>query len=464
MDRLVADLERRIDARVWRPGTRVPSIRAAAEDHGVSRFTVVAAYDRLVATGRLESRRGSGFYVREAAAPSPRARREPARGGAMDVAWLLRNMFGQLPAERMPGSGLPPAEWLDADLISAQLRAVGRQKGSRFVDYGVPQGFLPLRTQLSQKLAAAEIEAPPEQIVLTAGATQALDLVARLVLAPGDAVLVDDPAWFLMFGLFAAQGARVVGVPRAADGPDLAALEALIAQHRPRLYVLQSVLHNPTSTSLSAAKAYRVLTLARAHGITVVEDDVYGDLHPGPVARLAQLDQLEHVILIGSFSKTLSANLRVGFAAASPETAARLADLKMLTTLTSPEVNERVVYRVLSEGHYRKHVERLRDRLARARPLALRALERVGLVVPHEPAAGMFLWARARDPERLPDSNRLVDPMLEAGYLIAPGGLFSPEQKPSPWIRFNVATAADAPMLAALGRALNRAGPTPAGP
>jgi DNA-binding transcriptional MocR family regulator len=462
VEQLVNWLSRRIDERVFPKGARLPSIRTMALTQGVSRSTVVAAYERMVALGYLDSRRGSGFYVRERAMPQRSARAPlPMAERPLDVGWLLRNMFRALPADRMPGGGLPPPDWLDGDLIAAQVRAVGRQRGESFLDYGHPQGFIPLRNQLSFKLAEQEIGAEPNQILLTTGATQALDLVARHLVEPGDTVLVDDPAWFLMFGMFSTHGARVIGVPRLADGPDLSALEMLIEAHRPKFYVVHSVLHNPTSTSLSAAKAYRILSLAETHDFMLIEDDVYGDLHPGAASgrgfgavRLASLDQLRRVIYIGSFSKTLGANLRVGYLAGALERVGLLADLKLLTTLTTPELGERVVYRILSEGYYRKHLDRLRLRLDAIREATVRNLESVGFDIEVVPAAGMFLWARAMGPNGPIDTNRVAARMMEEGFVLAPGSLFSPDQLPSPWMRFNVATSQHPGMLDALRRVL----------
>jgi len=465
VSQLVHWVNHRIEERVFRGGGRLPSIRRLAQDRGISRFTVVQAYERLVAMGALESRRGSGFYVREQTRLPPESVRAPSPTSGMDVAWLLRNMFRQLPPQSMPGGGLPPADWLDADLVAARLRAVARQSGTHHLAYGLPQGFLPLRNQLQLKLAEREIAANPQQIVLTAGATQAFDLIARHFIRPGDTVLVDDPAWFLMFGMFAAYGARVIGVPRGVDGPDLEVLERIAMTHKPRFYVVHSILHNPTSFSLSPAKAYRILQLADAYDFAVIEDDVYGDLHPGgsqgrnlPAIRLASLDQLRRVVYVGSFSKTLAANLRVGFLACAPGLAQPLSDLKMLNALTTPEIGERVVYRVLSEGHYRKHVERLRSRLDAVREHTVRNLERVGLSIPNVPAAGMFLWARGSSPSGPLDTNRVAARMMERGYLLAPGSLFSPAQLPSAWMRFNIATSNDPDMLAALARTLEEAG------
>ena len=483
VEQTVSWLRQRIDDRISRPGTRVPSIRALAAERRISRFTVVEAYERLVAHGYLESRRGSGFYVRDVLAraqPASRSRTRsrdarPTDATRIDAQWLVRNMFRDLPTHHMPGSGLPPPAWMDREMLASAVRALGRSmaqddvQSSGLLDYGRPQGFLPLREQLQRKLAGFSVEADPAQIVTTSGATQAFDLIARQFIAPGDTVLVDDPAWFLMFGLFAAHGAHVIGVPRLADGPDMAVLERMVVAHKPRFYVIDSVLHNPTSQSLSSAKAFQVLQLAEQHDFMLVEDDVYADLHPGAGAgrdptraggalRIAALDQLRRVVYVGSFSKTLAANLRVGFLACEAGLAERFADHKMLSALTTPEIGERVVCRILSDGHYRKHVERLRGRFDAARDRALRHIERAGLTVDDPPGVGMFLWARAGRAGSGIDSNALAARLFDQGYLLAPGALFSPSQRPSSMLRFNIATSSNPGMLDALARALQSMG------
>lgn len=464
IDQIVRSVAARIDDRLLRGGARMPSIRSFAVAHGVSPFTVVASYDKLVAGGYLESRRGAGFFVRERL-PMALNATEPAASIAaghpdsglaakpIDVVWLVRNMFRQMPHQHMPGTGVLPSDWLDGAAIANALRAVSRQNPNLLLSYGVPQGFLPLRQQLQHKLAELEIAAAPEQIVTTAGVTQALDLVAREFSRPGDTIFVDDPAWFLMFGSFAALGAKVVGIPRLADGPDVARLAELAAIHKPKLYIINSVLHNPSSTSLSAAKAFQVLKLAEEHDFILVEDDIYCDLHPGsavqPATRLAALDQLQRVIYLGGFSKTMAANLRVGFIATSPERAERLADRKMLSTLTTSDLGERVVYRVLSEGSYRKHADRLRGRLDSVRAKTVRQMERIGLRVEQAAPAGMFVWADAGC-----DTNALAERAMAEHLLLAPGSLFSPTQLPSTFMRLNVAAMQDPGVWRFLERAL----------
>ncbi|SFB97663.1 PLP-dependent aminotransferase family protein [Collimonas sp. OK412] len=449
VEQIVRSIETRISDRLLRTGARMPSIRQFADSHSVSRFTVVEAYDRLVAKGCLESRRGSGFYVRERSpllvergsnsATSLGNHQQPQ---LIDVVWLVRNMHQQAPHKKMPGSGMFPSEWLDADLIANALRSISRQNPAQLLSYGIPQGFLPLRQQLQLKMAELEIAATPEQFVTTTGVTQALDLVARHFTQPGDVILVDDPSWFLMFASFAALGAKVVGVPRLADGPDMAKLAELVALHKPKLYVLVSVLHNPTSTSLSAAKAFQILKLAEEHDFMIVEDDIYCDMHPGsaiqPATRIAALDQLNRVIYMGGFSKTLSPNLRSGFIATSLELAQHFADRKMLTNLTSAEVGERVVYKILSEGHYRKHLDRLRSKLDSVRDRTIRQMERIGMTVDISTPAGIFVWADTGH-----DTNVMAEKALAEGFLLAPGALFSPSQLPSSRMRINVAAMSD---------------------
>ncbi len=469
IDQIVRSVTARIDDRLLRGGARMPSIRAFAAAHAVSAFTVVASYDKLVASGYLESRRGAGFFVREPAAMElnlaqrrPGSRRRAAEGerehgGAkpIDVVWLVRNMFRQMPYGQMPGTGVLPPDWLDGAAIANALRSVSRQHPNLLVSYGVPQGFLPLRQQLQLKFAELEIAAAPEQIVTTAGVTQALDLVAREFTRPGDTIFVDDPAWFLMFGSFAALGAKVVGIPRLADGPDIAQLAELAALHKPKLYIINSVLHNPSSTSLSAAKAFQVLRLAEEHDFLIVEDDIYCDLHPGsavqPATRLAALDQLQRVVYLGGFSKTMAANLRVGYIAASPERAERLADRKMLTMLTTSDIGERVVYKVLSEGLFRKHTDRVRARLDAIRAKTIRQMERVGLTVDVASPAGMFVWADAGC-----DTNVLTEKAMAHNLLLAPGSLFSPRQLPSTRMRLNVAAMQEPAVWRFLERELGK--------
>jgi DNA-binding transcriptional MocR family regulator len=168
----------------------------------------------------------------------------------------------------------------------------------------------------------------------------------------------------------------------------------------------------------------------------IVEDDIYGDLLAGQTTRLATLDQLERVLFVSSFSKTVSASLRVGFLACKYEIAESLTDLKLLTSLTTSEIDERLVYELLTAGYFRKQLDKLRARLRKARGDAVKNLERSGLEIYQEAEDGLFIWAR-RDPSE--NATSLAAGAARQGIMLAPGALFRPQQEASPWLRFNAA-------------------------
>ncbi len=443
VDQIVAALRGAIDARGLRADTRLPSIRQFAKAQGVSRFTVVEAYDRLVAQGYLHSRRGSGFYVAARSTPATDSSQPCSIERAVDTAMLMRNVLASEASSTGYGSGVPPADWLDDEALRRQLRALSREPGAHLTTYGQGLGFAPLREQLRVHLAEVGVACAPDQILLTHGGAQALDLVIRYLLKPGDSVLVDDPGYYNLFGNLKLHGVRLLGVPRGKDGPDLAIAERLAQEARPKAFFTQSVLHNPTGTNLTPAAAFRILQLAERHGFIVVEDDVASDFDPGRAARLATLDQLERVLYLGSFSKTLSASLRVGFLVGKREWIEELTDIKLLSDITTSEFAERVVHRLLTEGHYRRHMQRMRERLARSRDRVLRRMEHAGMEVLCEPAGGLFIWARhpAWD-----NGVELANRAARDGVFLAPGSSFRPYLEASPWLRFNIARS-DTPKL-----------------
>ena len=265
-------------------------------------------------------------------------------------------------------------------------------------------------------------------------------MVIRYLLRPGDAALVDDPGYYNLFGNLRLQGVTMLGVPRNPDGPDIAALEELAATHRPKVYFTQSAMQNPTGTDISPHAAFRLLQAAERHGFAIVEDDVFCDLQERPTPRLATLDQLNRVIYVRSFSKTLSGSLRVGFVACTERIASELADIKMLTSITTSQFTERLIYLMLMDGHYRKYLARLHTRLGEARIETVRAFEHIGLKLFAEPADGMFVWARFPNIE---DSLPLAEASQSQGVMLAPGTVFRPHLERSPWLRFNVAVCAE---------------------
>ena len=425
-------------------GSRLPSVRACAQTHGVSPHTVVAAYDQLLARGLVESRPQRGFFVR-ALQPLPARPATPAPhpfqpSTPIDATTLIRGMFHEPGTRPMPGLGTLPPAWLDAAMLGAALRKVtqGERLEALSLHYGEPQGDLRLRTALSQRMVELGLRSAPEQFITTVGATQALDLVSRTLLRPGDAVLVDDPGWAVEFARLEQLGMRILPVPRGQDGPDLAVLAHLAQTHAPKLYVTVSVLHNPTSAMLSPGHAHQVLKLAEAHDFHIIEDDVYGFLAPPHATRMAVLDELRRVILIGSFSKTMSPSWRVGYIAAPEPLVHRIVNTKLLTTLTTAPLLEQALAWCLEQGLMRRHCERVITQLDAARTRCMQLIRQAGCKLASTPQ-GLFGWVDVGV-----DTERLVIPMLEAGWLIAPGALFHAQRQPSTLMRINYASSQDA--------------------
>jgi DNA-binding transcriptional MocR family regulator len=440
VSQIVDGFRRLISDQSLKPGTKLPSIRAFAASHGVSVFTVVEAYDRLVAQGWLVSRAHAGFFVKRRPGDVAGGPAEPpSRDLRFDARWYLKQIFENRNLALKPGCGWLPHEWLFEDGVRRSLRQLASE-GAELGGYGLPHGHMALRMLIAENLAEHQIAITAEHVLLTQGSSQALDLAARRLLKPGDAVLVDDPGYPNLMFMLRFLGARLIGVPRTPGGYDIAALEALIAEHKPRAFFTQPRLQSPTNSVTPIAQLYRVPQLAEAHDITLVENDIYADLDPQERPSLASLDQLKRVIHVGSYSKTISPNIRVGYLVAGPHHIDDLAQLKMVSGLTSSDITERIAFGALTEGRWRKHLKSLRDRLAEAHGRVAHRLTALGFELFHEPKAGMYLWARHPD---LNDSAELSRHAVGAGMMLGPGHLFLVEPRPTGWLRFNVAFSED---------------------
>jgi DNA-binding transcriptional MocR family regulator len=450
VQQIVDGFRQLVDDGGLRAGSKAPSIRHFANMHAVSVHTVVDAYDRLVAQGYFVSRPNQGFFVRH------RPVQVQAQSGVgpqyhFDSMWYLRRIFENRGLRLKPGCGWMPHDWLFGDGVRKSLRTLATDN----VDlggYGEPKGYLPLRQLVRDVLAEHEIAVTSDRVLLTHGSSQAMDLAARRLVQPGDAVLVDDPGYpNLLFSLRFLQ-ARLLGVPRTPAGYDLTVLEDLIAEHRPKVFFTQPRLHSPTGSVAQLSHLHRVMQLAEKYDFTVVENDIYADLDPQTRPSLASLDQLRRVVYISSFSKTISPNIRVGYLAAHPDLLEDLAQLKMVSGLTSSEFTERLAYGALLDTRWRRHLKGLRERLARAHEATANQLVSLGFELFSEPKAGIFLWARHPD---LPDATELAYRAGENDMLLGPGALFSAHMQPSSWMRFNVSFCEDPEVFRFFARQLS---------
>ncbi len=460
LEGVMATIRQRIAGRILTPGTKLPSIRAFANTMRVSKSTVVEAYERLVAEGVIRSKPGAGFFVAAPLAPLSLAEIGPRLDRAVDPLWVSRQALETGDNVLKPGCGWLPPSWMPETAIRRALKSATKLEASGLTDYGTPLGHRPLRQLLARRLGEHGVEASPDQIILTESGTQAIDILCRFLIEPGDTVVVDDPCYFNFHALLRAHRADVVSVPYTPSGPDLEKFAEVLATHRPRLYITNSGLHNPTGATLSPVVAHRLLKLAEQAGLTIVEDDIFADFEYAPAPRLAAFDGLERVVQIGSFSKTLSASIRCGFIAVPREWIEGLVDLKIATTFGGPSLSAELVFAMLKDGSYRKHMEALRQRLSRAMSDTAARLGEIGITPWIEPQAGMFLWCRL--PESI-DAAEVAQKALQQEIVLAPGNVFSRAGTANGFLRFNVSQCDDERLFKVLPTIMRQCGKPPAG-
>lgn len=398
-----------IDAGRLRPGERIPPSRDLAAALGLSRNTVSRALDDLAAAGLLDAHVGRGTFV----APRAPRLRDAARGEApaptaRPFAWqaLLSTRSRALRPPRDPVQGITAGLRFDfraghvdasalplADLQRAWQRALGRLRECAN-DFD-PMGHAALRVAVARALGARGVACSAEDVLITAGAQQALDLVARALVDPGDAVVLEQPGWFGAALALRSCGADLIGVRVDDEGLCVGELERVLRTRRPKLVYTTPAVQLPTGVALSDARREALLELADRAQVPVVEDDFDGELRLSGPARpaLKTRDRSDQVIYVGTFSKALFPGLRLGYVVAARSLLARLALLRTIASMQASLVEQMAVAELLDAGVLERHVRRVRRRSAeRATALA----EAVAAELPEcrmrPPAGGSCAW------------------------------------------------------------------------
>lgn len=432
VDQIVQRFVASIDQNLFRQGSRLPSVRMLAQELDVSRYTIVEAYDRLVATNHITANARSGYFVQYKPVPA-RGLRSGERAmvpaeDKIDVPWILNRLFAQ-----KNNIGLRQ-EWMDSEMVARSIRKVTRKMQPGALMYGEPYGYMPLRETIAAQLSVQNLLLQPaSEVMLTAGVTHSIDLLIRLFVKPGDYVVVEEPCWFVVFAYLRMVGVNILTVPRTAHGPDVDALEAHCRKYAPAVFICNSMVHNPTGFSLSASAAHDILRLAQTYDFRIIEDDTYSELGANAPIRISTLDQCERTFLLGNYSKTLGAAMRVGYIAGPAKALKDISTLKLLSGLSTSSLNEKIVHEIIHGGHYRSYIERLRQRTNHARGQALARLGSLGYELAETPAAGLFIWFNMRQ-----DTEPLVRELNQQGVAATPGSLFYPDQRVSTYLRLSV--------------------------
>lgn len=383
-----------IESSALTAGDRLPATRELASQLGLNRTTVSAAYALLEESRQIAAQVGRGSFVtaRENAAPAagrdwgsllppPEAEPRPLRS-KIEISFASSS----------------PAE---DQLPLSPFRRVARQviespEAAEILHLGSSLGYAPLRRYLLKEAAEAGIARPGDDLIVTNGCQQALDLLARLFARPGVTVLSEDPVYRGLLRVFSRSGAELIGVPVDHSGIEPEALEAALQRHRPKLLLVTPTFQNPTGSTLPLERRERVVALAERFQCVLVESDIYSELRyrGASLPTLKQLDKGGSTILLRSYSKIGFPGLRVGWAIAPRPVIARLAEAKEVSDLHSDQLAQAVLLRFAESGELARHLERTRQSGAERLHAALDACAR------HLPArsrytrpeGGLNLW------------------------------------------------------------------------
>ncbi|MDI3284023.1 PLP-dependent aminotransferase family protein [Polyangium sp. 15x6] len=429
-----------------RPGAALPGSRALARSLGVHRNTVVAAYRELASQGWVETRSATMTYVSTTMPDVPRR-----RASATTLGTIAARAGFDLPArvsaasfthEVPPGAivfsgGMPDLRLLPTEVLARAYRRVLRNSARRVFEYGDARGDERLRAALADMLAAVRgLGASAEDVLVTRGSQMALDLSARALLRPGDVVAVEALGYHPAWEALAQTGARLVPLPVDAEGLSVDALAALVARESVRAVYVTPHHQYPSTALLSPARRIRLLDLARAHRIAILEDDYDHEFHYDgrPVLPLASADRAGVVIYIGTLSKILAPGLRIGFVVAPAPLVERLAAIRTFVDRQGDLALERAVAELLEDGEVQRHARRMRRIYQARRDVLTDALRKhLGDAVElAPPPGGMAMWVRVAPGI---DVDTWAARALDRGVVIHPARRYAFDGRSRPFFR-----------------------------
>lgn len=424
-----------------RAGAVLPGSRTLAETVGVHRNTVLAAYRELEAEGWIEAGRRSTRIAEDLPLAPARPRPlNPGLGFALEAPPPFTGLIPGPPGSLRMGGGTPDIRLVPRDILARAYRRALRSKDAP-LDYGDPQGDRRFRSAVAGLLAEMRgLACGPERILATAGSQMGLDLVARALIRPGDAVVVEDPGYPMAWAALRAAGAEVIPLPVDANGLRVEGVEELLATRPVRLLYTTPHHQFPTTVTMSASRRLHLLALARHHRMAIVEDDYDFEFHfeGRPVLPLASADTAGVVIYLGTLSKVLAPGLRLGFVAGPLALVQALAARRAFLDRQGDQVLERAVAELIEDGLLQRHARKMRRLLLERRDTLAEALhkhlrEEVAFALP---SGGMSLWAATR----MGNMTAWVARCRAAGALFPTGGSFDFRGREQPFLRLGFAT------------------------
>src|SRR5579859_209494 len=414
------------------PGDRLPPSRDLADTLGISRISVVNAYAELRAAGILSAHPGRGTFVAGLVAAIADPRQLPS---------IAANPAAQQPGIIAFSGGAPAEEFLPVQAIRQSINAVLDRDGAAAVAYEETEGYAPLRQAVSDYVASLGIRCKSEQVLITGGCQQALDLAVQALLGEGDILLTTNPTYLGMLDIARIRRVQVVGVPVDDDGLRLDALESAIHAHHPHLIYVAPTHHNPTGSVMPIHRRRQLLRIAWENDIPIIEDGVYHELSYGgdPPSPLKALDEHDNVLYASGFSKIVLPGTRIGYLVAEGPTWERILKVKQAADVCTPGLNQRAMHHYLQTGALVGHLERVRRACRERRDVALRAARRwlPGGATWTEPSGGLYLWIEL--PHGGPTAAELYVSAIQHGVAFAIGSMFHTDGAGAYFVRINFA-------------------------
>ena len=401
---VVDALREQIDRGLLPPFTRLPSSRQLAKELQVNRITIVNAYAELEAEGLIQSHVGRGTFVAEVPAPVPGEKQpdpwRPPLQALPRPGWSPNEMMR---LNRQPGVinfalGTAASDFLPVVKFRQALNEVLRRDGAEALQYGEPIGYHPLRQSIAADLQAQGIAVTADDVLITDGCQQALDLVLRGLGREGDVVLVENPCYLGLLANITSHHMTPIGVPVDEQGLQVEQLEPFILRYRPQLLYVVPSFQNPTGATMSLERRYALLELAHRYNLPILEDDIYRELYlvDAPPPSLASLDAGPGSLVFhtSSYSKNFIPGLRLGYLLTPMALQDRVVALKQTMDISSSSLNQRALHVYLERGLLPEHFKRVREAYKVRRAVILEAARRY---LPRSarwqiPTGGLYLW------------------------------------------------------------------------
>ncbi len=436
---IAQQLQQQIDAGIWQAGDKLPSLRSQSEQLQVSLMTVMNAYTLLESQGWIVSRPQSGYYVTQGLP------REAAAIKHSEQTDTNRFVFDVLQACRSPdivpfGSAFPDPELFPMSALMRSLGSVSRHLTVGDAVDNLPPGNVELRKTIARRYTRQGILVSPDDIVITNGAMEALNLSLQAVTEPGDWVIIESPAFYGALQAIERLKLKALAIPAIpGEGIDLQKLQQALQRWPVKACWLMTNHQNPLGYTLSAERKQQLVSLLAESKVALVEDDVYANLWEGEQPPLPALawDTEGTVLHCGSFSKDLVAGFRIGWVVTRAH-ALRVQQLQLMSTLSVSTPIQLALVDFLENQHYDQHLKRMRKLLGQRKKLAIAGLRQAlpAQAVIHSDHGGYFLWVEL--PPEL-DTTLLYHQALAEGISIAPGELFSSSRQHRRCFRFNAA-------------------------